>query len=322
MRSRFGVRLLAGAVIAAVAGVAIAAQAQTPAPSVRVVVDGQPAAFDVPPVMVSGRVLVPLRGVFERLGAVVTWDPATQTVLAARGETTMSLRVGNPVASVNGQPTTMDVPAILVGGRTMVPLRFVSQALGASVGWDPSTTTVQISSQGQAVVPGAPLPPSQNYPAPQPPVAPAPTSATVSGTAVTVNATAVPGQIMVQTGNAVYTYSVAPTTSIIRINSADNTGGSAAFADIRPGDFVEVTADPNGVAQSIHASFKQVTGKVLATTGAGVVVLENGDSYHLNASAIATRAGAPVAPATVHAGDTVTLRVNPQTNEVWQITIQ
>lgn len=318
MRSRFGVRLLAGALIAA--GAVIAAQAQTPAPSVRVLVDGRPVAFDVPPVMVSGRVLVPLRGVFERLGAVVTWDPVTQTVLAARGDTTMSLRVGSPAASVNGQPTTMDVPAILVGGRTMVPLRFVSQALGASVGWDPATTTVQIGSQ--AATPVQPLPPSQNYPAAQPPAAPAPTSATVNGTVVSVNASAAPGQIMVQSGNAVYTYAVAPTTSIIRINAADNTGGSAALADIRPGDFVEVTVDQNGVAQSVRASFKQVTGKVLATTSSGVVVLENGDSYHLSAFAVATRAGASVAPATVHAGDMVTLRVNPHTNEVWQITIQ
>ncbi len=80
---------IASIVLAAMmaAGLAAGATAQTPAPYVRVFVDNQPVAFDVPPAITGGRVLVPLRGVFERLGAVVAWDDATQTVLAQRGQT-------------------------------------------------------------------------------------------------------------------------------------------------------------------------------------------------------------------------------------------
>src|SRR5215472_3215299 len=133
-------------------------QAVTPAPYVRVLVDGQPVSFDVPPVVALGRVLVPLRGVFNRLGAIVTWDPGSQTVMAARGDTSIVLRIGDTQAHINGQPTLMDVPALLVGGRTMVPLRFISQALGSQVSWDAASTTVQIAAQPLS------LPPSQTYP--------------------------------------------------------------------------------------------------------------------------------------------------------------
>ncbi len=292
--------------------------AQTPAPYVKVFVDGQLISFDVPPMIQSGRVLVPLRGVFERLGAVVAWDPATQTVLAARADTEVALQIGNPQARINGQVAMMDVPAMVVSGRTLVPLRFVSQVLGSQVSWDAATATVQIISQGGVAPPA--LPPPQSYPGAPGAPAPAPTNTTVSGTAVRVNAN--PAQIMVQSGNAVYTYSVAPSTAVIRTNTANGSGGSVAFSSVQPGDYVDVTVGQNGIAQTIRASYKEVSGRVLAVSSNGVVVLENGDSYHLNASAQATRAGAAVAASSLHAGDVVTLRVNPQTNEIWQVTIQ
>lgn len=313
-------RLVAAGLLSAVmlASTLAVGGAQTPAPYVRVFVDGQPVGFDVPPMMASGRVLVPLRGVFERLGAVVTWDPATQTVLAARADTQVELRIGDPQAHINGQVAMMDVPALLVSGRTMVPLRFVSQTLGAQVAWDAAATTVQITSSGAAGAPPV-VPPSQSYP---PAPAPAPTSTTVSGTVVRVNAGASPPQIMVQAGNAIYTYAVTGTTAVIRINTANNSGGSVAFSSVQPGDYAEVTVGQNGTAQTIRASYKEVSGKVLAVSSNGVVVLENGDTYRLNPSAQATRAGTAVAANSLHAGDVVTLRINPQTNEIWQVTIQ
>jgi len=90
--------------VAVTSGLIAGAGAQTPAPYVKVFVDNQPIYFDTPPVMASGRVLVPLRGVFERLGAGVAWDASSQTVLAQRGDTSISLRIGSTQAMVNGQP--------------------------------------------------------------------------------------------------------------------------------------------------------------------------------------------------------------------------
>ena len=246
---------LLGALLAftMVAGMSAGVNAQTPAPYVKVFIDGQPVAFDVPPVIASGRVLVSLRGVFQRLGAIVTWDPSTQTVLAERADTSVALRIGDTEARINGQPTLMDVPALLVSGRTMVPLRFVSQALGSPVSWDAPSATVQITSQAAIGVP-----PSQTYPAappavPQPPVAPpTPTTATVTGTVVSVNAGIYPGQIQVQVGNAIYTYRVVSTTAVTRANVATNAGGSVALDAVRPGDQVQVTVDQSGTAQAIQ----------------------------------------------------------------------
>ena len=243
-------------VVAMSAGLASIATAQTAAPYVRVFVDGAPVAFDQPPVIVNGRVLVPLRGVFERLGASVGWDPASQTVLAQSGATSVSLRIGSPQAFVNGQAQFLDVPAMLAGGRTLVPLRFISQALGAGVNWDAASSTVQVTSSGAAAAPPVTVPPSVTYPpttyAPPPPAAPS----IISGTAIRVIATTYPGQLIVQAPNGeVRTYNIVSGTTIVRTNAVTGVSGPVSLSDLRPGDSVQVTADQAGNAQSVQATF-------------------------------------------------------------------
>ena len=99
----------------------------------------------VAPVQVNNRVLVPLRGVLESMGATVDFDSNTQTVIAQRGATQISLRIGSTQAFVNGQRRFLDVPAQLFRGRTLVPLRFVSESLGANVSWNATQRVVFIS---------------------------------------------------------------------------------------------------------------------------------------------------------------------------------
>lgn len=257
VRTRRPLNVLIGAVLvlAFSAGLASVAPAQTSAPYVRVFVDNSPVYFDQPPEMVNGRVLVPLRGVFERLGATVTWDPASQTVLAQRAATNVSLRIGSPQAFVDGQPQYLDAPPMLVGGRTMVPLRFVSQALGAGVTWDATSSSVLIASGGAAISP----PPVSYPPQPYPPSAPAPTTitpATISGTVVRVNATTYPGQLLVQTpAGEVYTYNIVSGTTIVRMNAVTGVSGPVSLRDLQPGDTVQVTADQSGTAQSVQATY-------------------------------------------------------------------
>ncbi len=112
----------------------------------RVLLDGEPLSFDVPPAIEQGRVLVPMRAIFEALGADLEWDGVTRTVTAARGQTTVVLAIGSRTAFKDGAPVVLDIPAKIVGGRTLVPLRFVSEALGASVDWGAAAQTVTISS--------------------------------------------------------------------------------------------------------------------------------------------------------------------------------
>ncbi|HAS04570.1 MAG TPA: hypothetical protein DCR71_02240 [Dehalococcoidia bacterium] len=111
----------------------------------QVVLDGQTLSFDVPPVIENNRTLVPLRAIFEALGASVQWDGATQTVTATKSDTEITLIIGGQ-AFKNGQPVSLDVPAKIIESRTMVPLRFVSEAYGCQVTWDGATETITITS--------------------------------------------------------------------------------------------------------------------------------------------------------------------------------
>ncbi len=136
----FLVVLLAILLISLAAGSAVGA----PQP-IQVFVDGRALAFDVPPVVVSGRTLVPLRAVFEALGAEVDWNQETRTVTASWPGGSLTLPVGARSARVGGAERLLDVPAQIVGGRMLVPLRFVAEAMGAQVGWYPASRAITIN---------------------------------------------------------------------------------------------------------------------------------------------------------------------------------
>lgn len=118
--------------------------ASTSSPTV--MLDGNLLSFDIPPIIENGRTLVPLRAIFEALGAEVIWDATTQTVTAEKGNTKITLNIGG-AAYKNGQFVQLEVPAKIVAGRTLVPLRFVSEALGCDVGWNGLTQVINIESK-------------------------------------------------------------------------------------------------------------------------------------------------------------------------------
>jgi len=161
---------------------AVPAQAGTPS----VILDGKTLQCDTPPVIDNGRTLVPMRAIFEALGASVKWDGATKTVNASKGNTNIKLVIGGQ-AYKNGKLADMDVPAQIYNGSTMVPLRFVSEALGAKVAWDGSTSTVNIASDGSAPTakPAAPAPQPKPEPKPQPAEPPQSDSDSDTGAALT-----------------------------------------------------------------------------------------------------------------------------------------
>lgn len=128
------------------ASVAMGQQIQT-------TVNGQPVQFnDVQPITVNGRVLVPVRGVFEQMGVNVDWQPSTRTVAATGNGNDVLLGIGKTVAQVNGHNVSMDVPAMVYHGRTMVPLRFISESMGAQVNWYANNRLVAINTTGVSEV--------------------------------------------------------------------------------------------------------------------------------------------------------------------------
>ncbi len=114
----------------------------TPAFAITVTVDGEQLPSSPAPLLSSGRVLVPLRSVFQALNATV--DYRNSTITAVRGDNRVQLRPNTTSATVNGERVFLDTPARLTNGTTYVPLRFVAQALGEQVGWNSATKTVVI----------------------------------------------------------------------------------------------------------------------------------------------------------------------------------
>lgn len=119
---------------------------------VTVTLDGVVQEYPQSALTKDGRTLVPLRGIFESLGAKVTWNNETQVARGTKGNTEVLVQIGNKTAYVNGKAVELDVPAQIINGSTMVPLRFVSESLGAKVEWNNDTRTASITSDGSAPV--------------------------------------------------------------------------------------------------------------------------------------------------------------------------
>ncbi|MGE5484228.1 MAG: exo-beta-N-acetylmuramidase NamZ domain-containing protein [Ignavibacteriales bacterium] len=111
-----------------------------------VLVDNVPVFFDSPPYIDgNNRTMVPLRTIAEALGATVQWDPAARLVTIIEGDLTVNMTIGSPTARVNGIRKAMDTVPVLQQDRTMVPLRYVGELLGASVHWDEGSRTVTVT---------------------------------------------------------------------------------------------------------------------------------------------------------------------------------
>ncbi len=118
---------------------------------IRVKIDGEQITFDVQPQLINDRTMVPLRAIFEALGATVSWDGATQTVTAYNEEYFVKATINNKIMIVNGVSKSMDIAPMLINERTLVPARFVAEAFGCDVEWDAETKTVIISNKEKTV---------------------------------------------------------------------------------------------------------------------------------------------------------------------------
>lgn len=107
-------------------------------------INGDKLPTDVDPIMIKGRVMLPLRAIFEQLGASVSWEPKQRKITAYKDGVEMILYLDSKVATINGTKVSLDVAPLGYKARTMVPVRFVSEALGQSVSWQTSTRTVTI----------------------------------------------------------------------------------------------------------------------------------------------------------------------------------
>lgn len=117
---------------------------------VKALVNGVEPEMDVPPVIESGRTLVPFRALSEALDAEVKWDAETRTVTVTKDGAVVVLTIDSMVATVDGKEYKLDVPAKIIKGRTVVPLRFLSQGLKAKVLWEQETQTAIVIDEEEA----------------------------------------------------------------------------------------------------------------------------------------------------------------------------
>jgi hypothetical protein len=153
-------RLLLTALLAVLLSLS-AASAVSASSDIKIFVDGIELKMDVPPQILGGRTMVPVRAVSEAVGCSVEWEGSQSCVMVYSPDHCpdgpyLVMYIDNPVVNVYqnsetpgqpiSKPVTIDVPPVIVNDRTLVPLRFIAEALGFVVDWDANTSTVNISS--------------------------------------------------------------------------------------------------------------------------------------------------------------------------------
>ena len=137
--------------------------------NISVTIGGQAVVFpDQPPAIVDGRTMVPVAGVFQALGFNVQWDGDTRQATLTRPGETVVITIGSNMFTTNGIYHNLDVPAQIIGGRTMLPIAAVLRSVGYDVDWDGVTSTVAVSREVPAAVVEAVPPPVAASPEPEP----------------------------------------------------------------------------------------------------------------------------------------------------------
>lgn len=111
---------------------------------VKVKISGKRIYFDQEPVIYNDRTMVPMRKIFEELGADVSWDSSTKTASGTRGDRTVEISVGSNKMYVNNKEITLDAPSFILADRTLVPVRAIAEGMGCDVDWISSSNTVTI----------------------------------------------------------------------------------------------------------------------------------------------------------------------------------
>lgn len=112
---------------------------------ITVLINNNKVEFDQPPYIENGTTRVPMRKIFESLGAEVKYEAAAKKITAVKENTIVELVTGSSTALINGESTSLTEPVVNKNGFTMVPLRFVAEALGAEVSWDGSNRIITIN---------------------------------------------------------------------------------------------------------------------------------------------------------------------------------
>ena len=312
---------LAGAPFLAVKPAHAQPQAAFTPSTATVSVNGQPVAFpDQPPVNAGGRLLVPLRAIFEALGATVGFSSGT--IRANRGSTNLELSLGSDQAIINGQRSTLDVPAQAVFGRTLVPLRFVGEAFGATVNYNPVTQAVSISA---APTTGAP---ATGTPTTGTPAYNVPGGTSVAGSLMNVNAAG--NTITINDGGQTRIFSLAPgAVALTQLSIASTPGATPlrqpargiALDSLDNGDDVRLNLDATARVTQIITAATVVVARVQFGGGNTIILDDDRDTTLTlgpNLSYVDAQ-GRPATSVNLRPGDSVALFLSREGRQVYRV---
>ena len=249
---------------------------------VSLLVDGQKIKSDVPPVILQDRTLIPVRAVFEDMGAVVTWDKVKRQAKIATDESSVILTIGSKRALVNGETKYLEVPSLIVNDRTLIPVRFVGEELGYDVEWTDQSRTVVIASSGSGSTGSGASGGSVSTPPVTPPSPPVPEPVTppvIADKPVTPPVTTEPS-VPTSAKNSYYvattgsdTNSGSASAPFRTIQKAANTAKAGDVVLIRGGTYKEKVKPANsGNATDGYITFTNYNGETVTIDGSGIAV--------------------------------------------------
>lgn len=302
------------------------------AQGISVTVNGSPVAFPKqgPIQAPDGGILVPLREIFEQLGAAVQFLPRTRTITASRGSTNISLQLGESVGYVNGKPKSLATPAQNIAGTTMLPLRFLSEAFGAEVKWDANARLVAISLAGakpvvSTGVGGNKLAPPEEKPIviavkgltpeeikPVKPPAPAPVIPTGALVGTLTALTAETLTVTAESGLAESVPLSPEAIILVKVGAAPQVRQS--LSALKVGDSVQLRRDSQGRAYLIETTYDERIGVLKSLEPLGnrwIALFMEGGAVEVEANAEIKKLGNSSSLSEIRTGERVNLRLNP-----------
>jgi hypothetical protein len=299
--------VLAGCVAACSAPAAAAPprHEEVPVRAIAIVVNGEELARDPAPRTVGDRVLVPVVRIYSALGINVA--RSGKTLIASAPSKRIAITAGSRRAIVDNRAILMDSPATEIDGATYVPLRFVSDSLGAQVSYDPKAARIEVVSSIVGRTAGL----EQRT---------AGGSTQFVGTASAIDLNSAPESITVTKGTQVRTIAITSDARIVVQDVVTRTTTPASLEDVHVGDAVSIILRKDGGVDEIVDRYASRAGTIAAVS-ASAFVLQDGYVVTPDKSTEIMLNGQPAALGDLKVGDSVTVRLNPDTREKRQILV-
>ena len=278
---------------------------EAPTRTIAIVVNGEELAANPAPRMAGGRLVVPVVRIYSALG--ITVQRQGDELVASAPSKRIVITRGSSRAMVDNRPVMMDAPAMAIDGATYVPLRFVADSLGAQVSYDSKAERVEVISLVVGRTPGI----EQHTPG---------GSTQIVGDVSAVDLDSAPESITVVRGASARTISITSDAAIVVQDVVTRTETAASLADVHVGDAVSVVLRSDGRVARVVARYASRAGTIAAVSSSAFV-LQSGYIVTPDKSTQITLNGRPAQVADLKVGDSVTVRLNPDTGEKRQIVV-